>query len=90
VATEAAKRNIKVFVHEGSAHDYINKPNYEPATETDPLEERTTFSKYRVLTDKALQAIPGLNLVVLRCGLLYGPTYQGAMSIVYCCAEKRV
>jgi nucleoside-diphosphate-sugar epimerase len=80
IATEAAKRKIRVYVHESSASDYASRGNVESCVETDPLEVRTMLSEYRIRADEAVRAIPGLNLVLARCSFMYGPLDLGTMN----------
>jgi nucleoside-diphosphate-sugar epimerase len=79
-ATEAAKRGVKVFVEESSAYDYAVKGKGDWCTEADPMAKRGLIGTCRVETVEALRQIPGLNLIVVRCGMLYGPTEKVRMA----------
>jgi nucleoside-diphosphate-sugar epimerase len=81
IAEQCVQRNIGVYVHEGSGLDYKLKPVYtERSVETDELEGLSALSSMRVMTDKALRAMPGLNGVLARLAAVYGPCEMGRFT----------
>ncbi|KAH8554855.1 hypothetical protein BGW37DRAFT_481379 [Umbelopsis sp. PMI_123] len=70
-AKEAAKRKIKVFVEISTSEVY--ESTKAAATEDAPLKPWTLIAKQKVEVCKTLQGIEGLNLVIVRPAVIYGP-----------------
>jgi dTDP-4-dehydrorhamnose reductase len=79
IAHEATSRGV-VLVHLSHAMDYAVKGDFERCTEEDALAPATAVGKYRVQADKDMQALPGLKMVLIRSGLLYGAAEQGSST----------
>ncbi|RKP07263.1 hypothetical protein THASP1DRAFT_17318 [Thamnocephalis sphaerospora] len=71
-ANEAAKRNVKVFlqISTGSVYQEISNP---PCGETAPTQTQIARTKYHLETDQKVLETPGLNAIVVRPSLVYGP-----------------
>ncbi|KAJ3130243.1 hypothetical protein HK098_004290 [Nowakowskiella sp. JEL0407] len=74
VAKEAAKRNVKCFVEMSTAQVY--ESDKKPSTEASKLKPWTLLAKYKLRAEEELRTIPGLNYVVVRPSIIYGPGDQ--------------
>ncbi|KAG0742487.1 hypothetical protein G6F26_006919 [Rhizopus arrhizus] len=74
-AKEAAKQNVKVFVQFSTAEVYDHKSG--PSTEMSKIKPWTTMAKYKHKAEEELKSIEGLNLLIIRPAIVYGP---GALS----------
>ncbi|KAI7896811.1 uncharacterized protein EV154DRAFT_434258 [Mucor mucedo] len=70
-ATEAAKRHIKLFVEISTAEVYDS--SQDPSTETSKINPWTVIGKHKYKAEEALKKIDGLNLLIIRPALVYGP-----------------
>ncbi|ORX60170.1 NAD(P)-binding protein [Piromyces finnis] len=70
-ANEAAKRNIKVFVELSTAQIYDG--DKKPSKEDGKTKPWTLIAKYKLKAEEELKKIKGLNLVILRPAVVYGP-----------------
>ncbi|KAI9258415.1 hypothetical protein EDC94DRAFT_613717 [Helicostylum pulchrum] len=70
-AKEAAERHIKLFVEMSTAEVYDSKQ--EPSTETSKINPWTIIAKHKYKAEEALKKIEGLNLLILRPAIVYGP-----------------
>jgi len=70
-AEEAAKRKVKVFVEVSTAEIYKNDKN--PSKEDDKIKPWTIAAEYKHKAEEKIKTIDGLNLVILRPALVYGP-----------------
>jgi len=68
---EAAKRGVKCFVELSTAEIYQSDKN--PSKEDEMVKPWTTMAKYKCRAEEELKKIPGLNLVILRPAVVYGP-----------------
>ncbi|KAI8920007.1 hypothetical protein DFJ77DRAFT_450768 [Powellomyces hirtus] len=71
VANEAAKRKVKVFVEVSTAQVY--ESDKKPSGEESKVKPWTAVAKSKLKAEEELKKIPGLNLVILRPALVYGP-----------------
>jgi nucleoside-diphosphate-sugar epimerase len=71
VAKEAAKRGIKVFVEVSTAQVY--EADKKPSNEDSKIKPWTLIAKYKSKAEGELKKIEGLNLVILRPAIVYGP-----------------
>ncbi|KAI8846733.1 hypothetical protein BC829DRAFT_445043 [Chytridium lagenaria] len=71
VAKEAAKRGIKVFVEMSTAQVY--ESDKKPSHEDSKIKPWTLIGKYKHKAEEELKKISGLNLVILRPAVVYGP-----------------
>jgi nucleoside-diphosphate-sugar epimerase len=71
VATEAAKRGVKIFVQLSSGMVYAPSGS-KPRHCTDKLKPWTKMARYELQAEEALREIPGLNLAVVRLAHVYG------------------
>jgi len=75
-ATIAAKHGVKRFIEVSTAQVYDGEkpkhPNKEDA-KIDPKDPWTNLAKAKLEAEKALLAIPGLNIVIVRPAIVYGP-----------------
>lgn len=71
VATEAAKQKVDRFVEVSTAQVYEagKKPSKE-ASKTDPW---TALAKHKLKAEEDLRKIAGLNLIIVRPAIVYGP-----------------
>jgi len=70
-AKEAAKRNIKVFVELSTAQIYDG--DKKPSKEDSKTKPWTLIAKYKLKAEEELMKMKGLNLVILRPAVVYGP-----------------
>ncbi|KAL6601096.1 NAD(P)-binding protein [Neocallimastix californiae] len=70
-AKEAAKRNIKVFVELSTAQIYDG--DKKPSKEDSKTKPWTLIAKYKLKAEEELIKMKGLNLVILRPAVVYGP-----------------
>lgn len=70
-AEEAAKRKVKVFVEVSTAEIYKNDKN--PSKEDNKIKPWTIPADYKYKAEEKIKTIEGLNLVILRPALVYGP-----------------
>ncbi|KAI8149686.1 hypothetical protein BJV82DRAFT_588937 [Fennellomyces sp. T-0311] len=68
---EAAKRKIKAFVTMSTAEIYDNEQG--ASTETSKVKPWTVIAKHKYHAEEELRKIEGLNLVILRPAVVYGP-----------------
>ncbi|KAJ3021728.1 hypothetical protein HKX48_007897 [Thoreauomyces humboldtii] len=71
VAKEAAKRKVKVFLEVSTAQVY--ESDKKPSGEDGKLKPWTAVAKSKLKAEDELKKIAGLNLVILRPALVYGP-----------------
>ncbi|CEG68673.1 hypothetical protein RMATCC62417_04885 [Rhizopus microsporus] len=70
-AKEAAKRNVKLFVEMSTAEVYEHSSS--PSNEQSRIEPWTIIGKHKYEAEQALSSIEGLNLIILRPAIVYGP-----------------
>ncbi|CAO3650577.1 unnamed protein product [Mucor hiemalis] len=70
-AKEAARRNVKLFVELSTAEVYDS--NQEASTETSKINPWTVIAKHKYKAEEELKKIDGLNLLILRPAVVYGP-----------------
>ncbi|KAF7722582.1 hypothetical protein EC973_002935 [Apophysomyces ossiformis] len=70
-AKEAAKRNVKVFVEMSTAEVYDS--DQDASTESSKIKPWTVVAKHKYKAEEELKKIKGLNLVILRPAVVYGP-----------------
>ncbi|XP_062611635.1 probable dTDP-glucose 4,6-dehydratase [Saccostrea cucullata] len=70
-AREAAKHNPKVFVEFSTGQVYA--ADKKPAKEDSKLDPWTVLAKHKLEVEKQLRNIPGLNYLVVRPVIVYGP-----------------
>ncbi|KAI9208212.1 uncharacterized protein BJ171DRAFT_490658 [Polychytrium aggregatum] len=71
VGNEAAKRKVKAFVEVSTAQVY--ESDKRPSTEESKLKPWTQLAKMKLKAEEDLRKIPGLNLIILRPAVVYGP-----------------
>lgn len=71
VAKEAAKRKIKTFVELSTAQIYDG--DKKPSKEDGKTKPWTLIAKYKLKAEEELKKMEGLNLVILRPAVVYGP-----------------
>ncbi|TPX43462.1 hypothetical protein SeLEV6574_g05054 [Synchytrium endobioticum] len=87
VAKEAAKRGVKVFVEVSTAQVY--EADKKPSAEESKVKPWTLIAKYKSKAEADIKKIPGLNLVIVRPAIVYGPgdilglTPRLIMGVVY-------
>jgi nucleoside-diphosphate-sugar epimerase len=69
--TEAAKRGVKKFIEVSTAqvYDSGSKPRKEDAK----IKPWTGIAKAKIKAEEELKKIPGLNLIIVRPAVVYGP-----------------
>jgi len=70
-AAEAVKHNIKRFIEVSTAQVY--EPTNKPKTESGALEPWTNIAKFKLEVEQGLKDISGLDYVVVRPAIVYGP-----------------
>ncbi|KAI9094380.1 hypothetical protein DFS34DRAFT_643409 [Phlyctochytrium arcticum] len=71
VAKEAAKRKIPLFLEVSTAQVY--ESDKKPSREDSKIKPWTAVAKSKFKAEEELKKIPGLNLIILRPALVYGP-----------------
>lgn len=71
-AKEAAKRNVKVFVEVSTAQVYDS--GKKPSNENGSCKPWTILAKHKLKAEEELKKIPGLNLIIVRPAIVYGPS----------------
>jgi len=69
--TEAAKCAVKKFIEVSTAQVYDEGKS--PSSETAKLKPWTGLATAKLAAEEALKAIPGLNLIIVRPAIVYGP-----------------
>jgi len=77
-ATEAAKQKVDKFIEVSTAQVY--EPGKKPSKETEKLEPWTLLAKYKAKAEEDLRKIAGLNLIVVRPAVVYGPGDVSGLS----------
>jgi len=77
-ATEAAKQKVDRFVEVSTAQVY--EAGKKPSKETDKLDPWTLLAKYKAKAEEELRKIPGLNLIIVRPAIVYGPGDVSGLS----------
>jgi len=70
-ATEAVKRGVKMFVEMSTAQVY--ESGSKPRKEEAKMKPWTGIAKAKLKAEEALKGIPGINLVIVRPAIIYGP-----------------
>jgi len=70
-ATEAAKHNVKRFVEVSTAQVY--EATSKPKTEKGNLDPWTNIAKFKLAVEEGLPSITGLDYVIVRPAIVYGP-----------------
>ncbi|KAJ3310706.1 hypothetical protein HDU76_003310 [Blyttiomyces sp. JEL0837] len=71
VAKEAAKRGVKSFVEFSTAQVY--EADKKPSSEESKTKPWTLLAKSKLKAEEELKKIAGLNLVIIRPSVVYGP-----------------
>jgi len=71
IGKAAAKNQVGKFVEVSTAQVYV--ADKKASSESDKLEPFTKLAKYLLLAENELSKIPGLNLIIIRPALVYGP-----------------
>ncbi|KAJ3116512.1 hypothetical protein HDU96_009498 [Phlyctochytrium bullatum] len=71
VAKEAAKRKVKAYVELSTAQVY--ESDKKPSSEESKVKPWTLLAKYKLKAEEEVKKIAGLNLVILRPAIVYGP-----------------
>lgn len=72
-ATTAAQHGVKRFVEVSTAQIYDGDKSKHPHKEEAKADPWTNLAKAKLEAEKALKAIPNLNLVIVRPSIVYGP-----------------
>jgi len=70
-ATAAAKRNVKKYIEVSTAQVYDS--GKKPSSETDKIKPWTKLAKAKFAAEEELRKIKGLNLLIVRPAIVYGP-----------------
>jgi len=70
-ATAAAKHGVKRFIEVSTAQVY--DAGKKPSKEGDKIDPWTNLAKAKLEAEKAISSIPGLNYVIVRPSIVYGP-----------------
>ena len=70
-AAEAVKHNIKRFIEVSTAQVY--EPTNKPKSESGALDPWTNIAKFKLEVEQGLKDISGLDYVVVRPAIVYGP-----------------
>jgi len=71
VATEAAKQKVDRFIEVSTAQVY--EAGKKPSKEGDKIDPWTNLAKFKHQAEEALRGIAGLNLIIVRPAIVYGP-----------------
>ncbi len=71
VGTEAAKQQVDRFVYVST--DQVYEASKKRAKETDKTDPWTSIAKFHLKAEEELRKIGGLNLVIVRPAIVYGP-----------------
>jgi len=77
-ATEAAKRGIKKFIEISTAQIY--ESNSKQKKEDGKLKPWTGIAKAKLAAEETLKKINGLNLIIVRPAIIYGPGDQTGIT----------
>jgi len=77
-ATEAAKQKVDRFIEISTAQVY--EAGKKPSKEADKLDPWTLLAKYKLKAEEELRKIPGLNLIIVRPAIVYGPGDVSGLS----------
>jgi len=72
--TEAAKRGVKKFIEVSTAQVYDSSS--KPKKEDGKLKPWTGIAKAKLVAEETLKKINGLNLIIVRPAIIYGPGDQ--------------
>jgi len=72
-ANTAAKHGVKRFIEVSTAQVFDGDKPKHPYKEDGKLDPWTNLAKAKLEAEKAIKAIPGLNLVIVRPAIVYGP-----------------
>jgi len=78
IGKAAAKQGVDRFVEVSTAQVYV--ADKKPSSETDKLEPYTKLAKFLLMAENELTKIAGLNVVIVRPALVYGPGDVNGMS----------
>jgi len=78
IGKAAAKQGVDRFIEVSTAQVYV--ADKKPSNESDKLEPYTKLAKYLLLAENELLKIAGLNVIVLRPALVYGPGDVNGLS----------
>eukprot|EP01113_Clastostelium_recurvatum_P001200 TRINITY_DN104_c0_g1_i1.p1 TRINITY_DN104_c0_g1~~TRINITY_DN104_c0_g1_i1.p1 ORF type:complete len:364 (-),score=134.52 TRINITY_DN104_c0_g1_i1:116-1207(-) len=70
-ATEAAKVGVDRFIEVSTAQVY--EAGKKPSKEDSKLDPWTLLAKFKLQAEEALRKVPGLNLIIVRPVIVYGP-----------------
>lgn len=70
-AAEAVKHNIRRFIEVSTAQVY--EPTNKPKSESGALDPWTNIAKFKLEVEQGLKDISGLNYVIVRPAIVYGP-----------------
>jgi len=70
-ANMAVKHKAKLFIEVSTAQVYDS--GKKPSAETDKIDPWTKLAKAKLKAEEALKAIKGLNLIIVRPAIVYGP-----------------
>jgi len=76
-ATEAAKQKVGRFIEISTAQVY--EAGKKPSKESDKLDPWTLQAKYKLRAEEELRKIAGLNLIIVRPAIVYGPGDIGGL-----------
>ncbi|KAI5780700.1 hypothetical protein DFH27DRAFT_336907 [Peziza echinospora] len=82
---EAAKRKVKCFVELSTGAIY--KSDSDPSKETSKAKPWLKLAKYKLQAEAELQAIPGLNLLIVRMANVYGKYCSKLVGTLLCMAR---
>jgi len=71
VATEAAKQKVDRFIEVSTAQVY--EAGKKPSKENGKTDPWTALAKFKLKAEEELRKIAGLNLIIVRPALIYGP-----------------
>ncbi|KAJ3260469.1 hypothetical protein HK103_000611 [Boothiomyces macroporosus] len=71
VAKEAAKRKIRAFVEVSTGQVY--EAGKKPSAEDGKIKPWTLIAKAKAKAEEEITKIPGLNLIIIRPAIVYGP-----------------
>lgn len=93
LALECVKAGVKRFVYISSTHVHVSSSSTSILTPQSPLNPKTAYGKSKLLAEKTLRDIEktlGLEVVIVRPPLVYGPHVGGNMLTILKAIQKNM
>jgi len=84
-AKAAAKRNVKKWIEVSTAQVYDSDKKH--STESSSTKPWTKLAEFKLQAEEAIKAIPGLNWIIVRPSIVYGPGDISGLTHRFVCAS---